>query len=94
MDDDILSDSPTAGRTQSVQTMPALVPPVPPSYAAEVHAAAILAAKDMLLNRPEFPQLESDTAALTIGMHAAIIARSYQEFLAAPDLLPPPLQGR
>ncbi|MGL6096549.1 MAG: hypothetical protein ACRC7O_12215 [Fimbriiglobus sp.] len=56
--------------------------------APEVHAAAITAAKDFLMARPELPSLTSDTAAATIAMHAAILFRSYLEFVGTDGLVP------
>jgi hypothetical protein len=54
----------------------------------EVHAAAITAAKDFLMARPELPGLTSDTAAVTIAMHAAILFRSYLDFVGTDGLVP------
>ena len=54
----------------------------------EVHAAAMLAAKDLLLNRPDIAAMPSDTAAASIAMHAAVILRTYLDIVAAEGLIP------
>ena len=55
----------------------------------EVHAAAIIAAKDLLLSRTaDMAGVPSDTAATAIAMHAAVIVRAYLELLGADGLVP------
>jgi hypothetical protein len=59
----------------------------------EVHAAALVAAKDFLLTRPELAGMTSDTAAAVIAMHAAVIFRTYLDIVGNDGLVPDIARG-
>jgi hypothetical protein len=63
------------------------------AIAPQVHAAAITAAKDFLLTRPELAGMTSDTAAAVIAMHAAVIFRTYMEIVGNDGLVPDIARG-
>lgn len=58
-----------------------------------VHAAAIQAAKDFLVTRPELAGMSSDTAVAVIAMHAAVIFRTYLETVGHDGLVPDIARG-
>jgi hypothetical protein len=59
----------------------------------QVHAAAIQAAKDFLLTRPDLAGMTSDTAAAVIAMHAAVIFRTYLDIVGNDGLVPDIARG-
>lgn len=59
----------------------------------EVHAAALKAATDFLLTRPELAGMPSDTAAAAIAMHAAVIFRTYLDIVGNDGLVPDIARG-
>jgi hypothetical protein len=59
----------------------------------QVHAAAIHAAKDFLLTRPELAGMTSDTAVAVIAMHAAVIFRTYLDIVGNDGLVPDIARG-
>jgi hypothetical protein len=63
--------------------------------APEVHASAIIAAKDYLLARGvDEADVKSDSAMATIGLHAAILMRTYLDAIGEAGLALEVAKGR